>query len=78
MDNPTAKDYIAMARELHTKEGEIEIDMLDETDAMAETRVSRSEDSSGEIGAYVKAWVWVPRESLQPDYEEEERKERTL
>ena len=64
---PTAKEYIEAARRLHQQDGEVEIDNLDETEAQAETRVSRSEDGAGECGAYVKAWVWVNREELDGD-----------
>lgn len=71
METPTAEEYIAKARELHEDEGEIEIDHMepDAASELAETQISRSEDSSGEIGAYVRAWVWVPRESIQPEWE---------
>lgn len=74
MKPPTAKQYIEAARELHQIDGEVEIDDLDETDAEAEQRVSRSEDPDSETGAYVKAWVWVNREEIQPNYAEDEEK----
>ncbi len=31
----------------------------------AEDKVSRGEDQSGEIGAWVRAWVWIDRESVE-------------
>lgn len=60
MANPTAEEYIAKARELYGVGGDVEID-LDETEAEPETRINRSKDQDGETGAYVKAWVFVPR-----------------
>ena len=76
MRTPTAKEYIEAARELHQVEGEVEIDDLSETDKEAERRVSRSESSEGEIGAYVQAWVWVSREEIQPKYAENRKGEK--
>jgi hypothetical protein len=67
LEAPTAKEYIEKARELHEVEGEVEID--DVADAEIEHQVSRSEDQTGEMGAYVRAWVFVPRETIQPEWE---------
>jgi hypothetical protein len=44
-------EYRRLAKQQYESEGEIEID--------AKARVSRSEDHTGEIGAYVQAWVFV-------------------
>lgn len=65
MKPPTGPQYVAKARELHEVEGEVEIDRLMTTNR----QVSRSEDQDGEQGAYVRAWVWVPREAIQPEWE---------
>ena len=64
---PTAVEYISKARELHEEEGTLEIDHVLQADQ--EDAISRSEDQTGEIGAYVKAWVWVPREAIQAEFE---------
>ncbi len=47
----TDDEYRKLAKQQHESEGEIEID--------PHARVSRSEDETGEIGAYVQAWVFV-------------------
>jgi hypothetical protein len=47
-------DIRKAARILWHKEGEVEID--------SEALVSRSDDSEG---AYVQAWVWVPRDKWE-------------
>jgi hypothetical protein len=44
-------EYRRLAKQQHEAEGEIEID--------PSAKVSRSEDDTGEIGAYVQAWVFV-------------------
>ncbi len=46
-------EYRQLAKQQYESEGEIEID--------PHARVSRSEDETGEIGAYVQAWVFVYR-----------------
>jgi hypothetical protein len=43
--------YRQLAKQQYESEGEIEVD--------PHARVSRSEDHTGEIGAYVQAWVFV-------------------
>ncbi len=47
--------YRHLAKQQYESEGEIEID--------PKARVSRSEDHTGEIGAYVQAWVFVEKPS---------------
>ncbi len=44
-------DHRELAKQQYESEGEIEVDQ--------KARVSRSEDHTGEIGAYVQAWVFV-------------------
>ncbi len=46
-------DYRQLAKQQYEGEGEIEID--------PHGRVSRSEDATGEIGAWVQAWVFVSK-----------------
>jgi hypothetical protein len=46
-------EYRQLAKQQYEAEGEIEIDR--------KARVSRSEDQTGETGAYVQAWVFVYR-----------------
>lgn len=53
----STKLYVEAARRLHHEDGEVEID--------DRPRISRSEDQDGEQGAYVQAWVWVPREEAR-------------
>lgn len=69
MEAPTAREYIEMARELHEIEGEIEIDNVSDevSEEDVEREVSRSDDGVEEIGAYVRAWVWVQRTEIQPE-----------
>ena len=47
--------YAAKAREIYYRDFEIDFDDLPEI-------------SPSEHGAYVQAWCWVPRESVDPDY----------
>lgn len=60
MKHLTDKQYILAAQRLFTDEGEIEVD--DDSGTLPKGRVSRSEDQDGEQGAYVMAWVYVPKE----------------
>ena len=46
----TDEEYVAKAREMHARDGAIEVD--------ANAIVSRGDDP----GAYVAAWVWVPKD----------------
>lgn len=48
--------YIAAAKRLWERDGEIEVDASD-------TPVSRYDDTEG---AYVLAWVWVPADEVRP------------
>jgi hypothetical protein len=57
---PAAKLYRDAAKRLHEVDGECEIDYR--------AKVSRV-DGPEEEGAYVQAWVWVPREEVDKDYE---------
>ena len=50
---PSDDEYRRLAKQQYESEGKIEIDL--------HARVSRSEDHSGEIGAWVQAWVFVYR-----------------
>ncbi len=50
-DGMSDDEYRQLAKQQYESEGEIEID--------PKARVSRSEDQTGEIGAYVQAWVFV-------------------
>jgi hypothetical protein len=75
MDVPTARQYIEKARSLYDRKQKCEVYKMKETKIEMETRISRTENSAGEIGAWVKSWVWVPREDIQPNYEEEETEE---
>ena len=54
--NPEAL-YTQAAKEEWERDGEIEFD--------ENPVVSISEDSTGEIGAYVAAWVWVPNPNAE-------------
>jgi hypothetical protein len=56
---PTNAEYIKAAKKLHEVDGECEID--------ERAKVSRNDNE--EEGAYVAAWVWVPREVVDPDYD---------
>jgi hypothetical protein len=57
---PTAKQYREAAKRLHHEDGECEVD--------DNARVSRS-SMDDEEGAYVQAWVWVPRQAVDKDYD---------
>jgi hypothetical protein len=57
-EEPHLSHYVSAARDRYVDEGVIEID--------DHPVVSNSED-----GAYVAAWVWVDRESLGDDAEDE-------
>ena len=61
MANPTDAEYYEKAHELYGVGGDIEIASPDETEAEQKTRIERCKSLDGEIGAYVKAWVFVPR-----------------
>lgn len=54
MSRPTDSDYMAAARRLYQRDGEIEVDAF--------AKVSASDG-----GAYVEAWVWVPDEAATPE-----------
>lgn len=54
MQNPDNDKWVSAARAIHEEEGWVEID----DDYAA---VSNSPDGDG---AYVAAWVWIPRENL--------------
>jgi len=56
---PTAKQYREAARRLHHAYGECEVD--------GNARVSR-DHGPDEEGAYVQAWVWVPREDVDETF----------
>jgi hypothetical protein len=51
--------YFQHARDHMQKDGEVEID--------DDARVSLSEDGGGVCGAYVQAWIWVPKDALTKD-----------
>ncbi len=48
---PSNHDYCRLAQQQYQSEGQIEID--------PHAKVSRSEDATGEIGAWVQGWVFV-------------------
>lgn len=56
---PTAKEYRDAAKRPYHVDGATEID--------DKARVSR-ESIAREEGAYVQAWVWVPRQAIDKDY----------
>src|SRR5260370_23329918 len=60
---PTARAYREAAKRLHHVEGECEID-----DNAKQAKVSRTRKQDEE-GAYVQAWVWVPREEVDDSYD---------
>jgi hypothetical protein len=57
---PTAKQYREAAKRLHQEDGECEVG--------GNARVSR-DHGPGEEGAYVQAWVWVPRQAVDRDHD---------
>ena len=59
----TDEQYIRKAHELFHKDGEVEVDLPEETLSLPTSRVSESDG-----GAYVLAWVWVSA----VEFEEEE------
>src|SRR5712691_6732601 len=56
----TAKQYREAAKRLHQEDGECEID--------ANAKISRA-STEDEEGAYVQAWVWVPRQAVDKEYD---------
>ena len=68
MDGPTDSQYVKAAIRLYEKEGEIEVDEYDP----ASSEVSRGAD----LGAYVKAWVWVPEDEAHAEEPEPEKETR--
>jgi hypothetical protein len=57
---PTAKEYRDAGKRLYHVDGATEID--------DKARVSR-ESTEREEGAYVQAWVWVPRQAVDKGYD---------
>jgi len=57
---PTAEEYRDAAKRLYHVDGATEID--------DKARVSR-ESTAREEGAYVQAWVWVPRQAVDKEYD---------
>jgi len=53
--NERQRKIVALARERHHREGEVEIDL--------NARLSEGDDN----GTYVQAWVWVPFEGTEFD-----------
>ena len=64
---PSAIEYREAARVLYEEEGEIEIDFLEETEENPEDYIDRTDLDGEETGAYVQAWVWVPRSEAEKD-----------
>jgi len=59
MGDPSDYQYVQAAIRLWDEEGECEVDEYDP----ASSEVSRGAD----LGAYVKAWVWVPEDEAHAE-----------
>ena len=68
LTDEVAAEFIKQAKEMHESEGELEIDEVQDGDALKAVSVAAENiDELNEAGGmYVRAWVWVRNEELSP------------